>query len=87
MARLSPQVGNRTEAPTAFEATAREGVRSHGRHGLSRAVTHRLQPSTVDRAARFLQRVTILGIDEDAVLALFKDELDLEYVRLYHWRR
>ena len=31
--------------------------------------------------------VTILGIDEDAVLALFKDELDLEYVRLYHLRR
>jgi hypothetical protein len=30
--------------------------------------------------------VTILGID-DAVLALFKDELDLEYVRLYHLRR
>ncbi len=31
--------------------------------------------------------VTILGIDEDSVLALSKDELDLEYVRLYHWRR
>ena len=31
--------------------------------------------------------VTILGIDEDTVLALFKDELDLEHVRLYHLRR
>ncbi len=27
--------------------------------------------------------LTILGIDEDVVLTLWKDELDLEYVRLY----
>lgn len=27
--------------------------------------------------------LTILGIDEDVVLTLWRDELDLEYVRLY----
>jgi hypothetical protein len=31
--------------------------------------------------------LTVLGIDDDTVLALFKDELDLEYVRLYHLQR
>lgn len=35
----------------------RGSVTCHGCHDHSRAVTHRLQPSTVDRAARFLQKV------------------------------